>query len=108
MIAWIYLAIAILLEASWVIGLRFTGGWTKLLPSLFVVLAYGFGLVPLSLAGKTLPPSILYSIWVGGGIVIVSLVDILYFGEPASLAKVICILLILSGAIGLKWIAGGH
>lgn len=108
MSGWIYLIIAIVFEASWVIGLRFVAGWTKLLPSLFVVLTYGLGLVPLSLASRSIAPSVLYAIWVGGGIVTVTGVDVLYFGEPTSTAKIFCILCILSGAIGLKLLTGGH
>jgi quaternary ammonium compound-resistance protein SugE len=108
MLGWFYLILAILFEASWVIGLRFTEGWTRLLPSAFVILTYGLGLIPLSLAGKTLSPSVLYAIWVGGGIVTVFLADTFYFGEPVSVPKVICILLILIGAVGLKVITGGH
>lgn len=104
---WLWLLIAILFEASWVVGLRFIDGWSKLWPSLFVVVTYGLGLVPLSFAGKTIAPSVLYSVWVGGGIVTVFLVDTFYFGEPVSLPKTLCILLILSGAVGLKLITGG-
>lgn len=105
---WIYLFIAIVFEASWVIGLRFTENWTKILPSLFVVCTYLLGLAPLSLAAKSISPSILYAIWVGGGIVTVSLIDIFYFGEPVQFLKIFCICLILSGAIGLKLLSGSH
>ena len=106
MSGWIYLLFAIFLEASWVIGLRFTHNWSNVLPSLFVISAYILGLAPLSIAGRSIAPSVLYAIWVGGGIVTVSLVDILYFGEPFSLSKGLCIGLILSGAVGLKLISG--
>src|SRR4051812_46632907 len=106
--AWFYLLIAIVFEASWVIGLRFTAGWTKLWPSAFVVTTYMLGLLPLSLAGKSIPPSVLYAVWVGSGIVIVTLADIFYFAEPVSPLKILCILLILTGAVGLKLISGTH
>jgi quaternary ammonium compound-resistance protein SugE len=106
--SWVWLLIAIVFEASWVIGLRFIQGWTKLIPSIFVVATYTLGLVPLSLAGKAIPPSVLYAVWVGGGIVTVFLADTFYFGEPVSIPKVLCIFLILTGAVGLKLITAGH
>lgn len=107
--AWIYLLIAVALEVTWAVGLRFTQSWSKLWPSVVVLAAYMACIVPLSLATKTIPVSVAYSAWVGLGIVGVGLVDIFYFGEPATLPKIACILLILAGAVGLKLLSsGGH
>ena len=105
---WIWLLIAIAFEASWVIGLRFIEGWSRLWPSVFVIATYGLGLVPLSMAGKSIAPSVLYAVWVGGGIISVFLADTFYFHEPVSAPKGICIGLILAGAVGLKVLTGGH
>lgn len=103
--AWLWLGAAVLLEVTWVMGLRFTGDWTRLPQSLLVVGAYGLALVPLSLAAQTIPSSIAYAIWVGGGIVGVSFLDIVWFGEEASFGRIACMLLILAGAVGLKLLA---
>lgn len=100
--AWILLLIAIIFEATWVIGLRFTEGWTKLIPSIAVLTISLMGMIPLGLASKSIAPSIVYSIWVGGGIVLVFLVDTFYFKEALSFAKTFCIFLILAGSVGLK------
>lgn len=99
---WIYLLIAALLEVAWAIGLKFTGEWTRPIPSALVILAYGLCLVLLSAAVKTIPPSIAYSAWVGLGIVGVSTLDILVFREPATPLRLLCIAAILLGTIGLK------
>jgi quaternary ammonium compound-resistance protein SugE len=107
-VAWIWLGVAIVFEASWVIGMRFTAGWSRLFPSVFVGVTYIGGLIPLSLAGKYISSSTLYAVWVGGGIVTVALVDTLYFREPLQLPKLVCLMFILTGAVGLKTLSGGH
>lgn len=102
MSAWAWVAVAVVFEAAWVIGLRFVEGWTRPIPSAAVALAYTLALVPLGIAARTLPNSLLYAVWVGGGIVLVFAVDALYFRVPLSVPKLACVALILCGAVGLK------
>ena len=99
---WLYLLIASLLEVTWAVGLKQTGNWSKLLPSAVVIAAYLLGLVFLSLAVRDIPASIAYSVWVGLGIVGVAGLDIFFYGEAVSAAKLVCIALILVGTVGLK------
>ena len=99
---WLYLLIASLLEVTWAVGLKQTGNWSKLLPSAVVIAAYLLGFVFLSLAVRDIPASIAYSVWVGLGIVGVAGLDIFFYGEAVSAAKLVCIALILIGTVGLK------
>lgn len=99
---WIFLIAAALLEVAWAVGLKYTQNWTRPVPSLLVIGAYGMCLVMLSLAVRTIPVSVAYSVWVGLGIVGVCAFDTLVFREPLTLARMVCVGLILIGTIGLK------
>ena len=100
--AWIVLVIAALVEIAWAVGLKYTGNWTRLGPSVFVVVAYLVGLYLLSLPMTRLPAGTAYSVWVGIGSIGVTLLGIVLFGESASPARLLCIGLILAGVVGLK------
>lgn len=100
--AWIYLTIAGLLEVVWAIGLKYTEGFSRPLPSLFTLAAMGGSFWLLSIALKTLPIGTAYGVWVGIGAVGTAIAGVLILGEPASWAKFLCILLIVAGIAGLK------
>ena len=100
--AWIYLAIAGLLEVGWAIGLKYTEGWTRLYPSLLTGLTMIASFYFLSLALKTLPIGTAYAVWTGIGTVGASILGILIFGEIRDAGKIVCVLLIVIGIAGLK------
>jgi quaternary ammonium compound-resistance protein SugE len=100
--AWICLLIAALFEVIWAVGLKSTVGLTRLWPSVFTVLASIVSFVLLAQATKTLPVGTSYAIWTGIGAAGTATLGILWFGESASLARVICIALIVVGVVGLK------
>lgn len=100
--AWIILVIAGLFEVGWAIGLKYTEGFTKLWPSVWTALAMIISVWLLSVAMKSLPVGTAYSIWVGVGAVGTVILGIVLFKEPASIARIISILLIIAGIIGLK------
>jgi len=100
--AWIYLTIAGLFEVGWAIGLKYTEGFTRLLPSLWTIASMILSIVLLGLALKTLPVGTAYAVWTGIGAVGTAALGIYLFAEPATLARLLCIGLILSGIIGLK------
>lgn len=100
--AWIYLIIAGILEIGWAIGLKYTEGWTKLVPSLLTGITMLASFYMLSLAVKNLPIGTAYAVWTGIGTVGAAILGIVIFNEPRDLSKIICILLIVSGIIGLK------
>ena len=100
--AWLYLVVAGLLEVGWAIGLKYSEGFTKLVPSIFTVLGMIASFALLSQALRTLPIGTAYAIWTGIGAVGTAVVGILLLGESREVARIICILLIVAGIIGLK------
>ena len=100
--AWTALIIAGLFEVGWAIGLKYTEGFTRLWPSIGTVLAIAMSLWLLSIAMKTLPVGTAYSIWVGVGAVGTVALGILLFGEAVNIARLLSILLIIAGIVGLQ------
>jgi quaternary ammonium compound-resistance protein SugE len=100
--AWIYLTIAGLFEIGWAIGLKYTEGFTRLLPSVWTIGSMILSIVLLGLALKTLPVGTAYAVWTGIGAVGTAALGIYLFAEPATVARLLCIGLILSGIVGLK------
>lgn len=100
--AWIYLTVAGLFEIAWAIGLKYTDGFTRLLPSLWTVASMILSIVLLGLALRTLPVGTAYAVWTGIGAVGTAALGIYLFAEPATVARLLCIGLILSGIVGLK------
>lgn len=103
--AWIYLVIAGLLEIGWAIGLKFTDGFTRLWPSVGTAAAMISSFVLLSLALKHIPVGTAYAVWTGIGAAGTALLGMLFLGEPRELGRILCILLIVSGVLGLKLVS---
>lgn len=102
--SWIILIIAGLFEIIWALGLKHTEGFTKLLPSIFTLSTMAVSVYLLSVAIRTLPTSTVYAVWTGIGTIGVALFGILIYKEPANLSRIICIMLIVVGIVGLKMI----
>ena len=100
--AWIILVIAGLLEIGWAVGLKYTEGFTRLLPSIGTILAMVVSLALLGIAVRTLPLGTAYAVWTGIGTVGTVIVGILVLGEPASFVRLFCVFLIVAGIVGLK------
>jgi quaternary ammonium compound-resistance protein SugE len=100
--AWFYLFVAGLFEVTWAIGLKYTDGFSRLVPSLLTVAAMALSLALLSLALKTLPIGTAYAVWTGIGAVGTAALGIYLFGEPATMARISSIALIIAGIVGLK------
>ena len=100
--AWIYLTVAGLFEIGWAIGLKYTDGFTRLLPSLWTLASMILSIVLLGLALRTLPVGTAYAVWTGIGAIGTAALGIYLFAEPATVALLLCIGLILSGIVGLK------
>jgi quaternary ammonium compound-resistance protein SugE len=99
---WLYLAIAGLFEVGWAIGLKYTDGFSRLVPSVLTAGAMIVSLVLLGLALKTLPVGTAYAIWTGIGAVGTAILGIVLFADPATLPRLACIGLIVVGIVGLK------
>jgi quaternary ammonium compound-resistance protein SugE len=100
--AWVYLMIAGLFECGWAIGLKYTEGFTRLVPSLLTVSAMALSFWLLSTAMKTIPVGTAYAVWTGIGAVGVAILGMFLFGESRDIVRIICLLLIVSGILGLK------
>ncbi|MBR1397930.1 MAG: multidrug efflux SMR transporter [Selenomonadaceae bacterium] len=100
--SWIILFIAGLFEVSWAIGLKYTQGFSRLLPSILTIIGMTLSFVFLSLALKKLPLSIAYAVWTGIGIAGTSILGVLIFNEAVSATKIIFVSLIVIGIAGLR------
>jgi quaternary ammonium compound-resistance protein SugE len=101
-LAWIVLFFAGLLEVAWAIGLKFTEGFTRPVPSVLTLAAMAGSVILLGLALKTLPIGTAYAVWTGIGAVGTALLGIALFGEPATALRLGSIGLIVAGIVGLK------
>lgn len=108
MSAWLWLIIAILFEVAGTMSLKLSFGLTRLIPSLFVFIFYSISFTTLAFALKRLDLSLTYAIWAGLGTALIAIIGIFYFNEPFSLLKMISILLIIIGVIGLNLAGGVH
>ncbi len=102
---WIWLIVAGLLEIAWAVGLKFTHGFTKLWPSVATVLLMLASFWCLAQAVKALPLGTSYAIWTGIGAVGTAIAGIVLFKEPATAARLVCMMLIVAGIVGLKFTA---
>jgi len=104
--AWLLLAVVGLLEVAWAVGMKFTDGFSRPLPSLLVLIVAlaSFGL--LGLAMKPLPVGTAYAAWVGIGAAGAALLGIVLFNEPATPARIGCVLLITAVVLGLQLVDG--
>ncbi|MBR0662392.1 quaternary ammonium compound efflux SMR transporter SugE [Neoroseomonas oryzicola] len=99
---WIYLLAAGLSEIGWAIGLKYTEGFTRPVPTVLTVVSMIVSLALLGLALKTLPLGTAYAVWTGIGTVGTVLLGIVLFGEAATAMRLACVGLILAGIVGLK------
>jgi len=100
--AWMLVLIAGLLEIGWAIGLKYTDGFTRPLPSALTILAMVVSMYLLALAARTLPIGTAYAVWVGIGAAGAALLGMILLGEPRDWLRLGCIGLIVAGVVGLK------
>ena len=102
--AWTYLFIAGLFEIGWAIGLKYTEGYTKLVPTVLTIGAMIASVITLGWALKEIPIGTGYAVWTGIGTVGSAILGIILFAEPATAIRLACIGLIVVGIIGLKMV----
>jgi quaternary ammonium compound-resistance protein SugE len=100
--AWIILVVAGLLEIAWAVGLKYTAGFTRLVPSVLVGAAIIGSMVLLGIAVKTLPIGTAYAVWVGIGATGAAILGIILFNEPATPARLLFLALLVGSILGLK------
>ncbi len=99
---WLWLVIAGILEVGWAVGLKYSQGFSRFVPSIFTLMGMIASFYFLSLALRSLPLGTAYAVWTGIGAVGTVLLGIILFKEPADLIRLLCIGLILMGIVGLK------
>jgi quaternary ammonium compound-resistance protein SugE len=100
--AWLYLFAAGLAEIGWAVGLKYTHGFTKPVPTALTIGSMVISLWLLGLALRTLPLGTAYAIWTGIGTVGTVILGIVLFAESADAMRLACIVLIVAGIVGLK------
>ncbi|CEG11750.1 Multidrug efflux transporter [groundwater metagenome] len=100
-VAWIYLILAILLEVAGTTCMKFSEGFTKILPSVMMFVFYAGSFVALTYAVKTIDIGLAYAVWAAVGITLIAIIGILYFKEPVTALKIVSIGLIIIGVVGL-------
>ncbi|NMB80098.1 MAG: quaternary ammonium compound efflux SMR transporter SugE [Methanomicrobiales archaeon] len=100
--AWIYLIIAGLMETAWAIGLKYTEGWTKFWPSVVTIILMAGSFYLLSRSLEDLPVGTAYAVWTGIGAVGTVIIGMLILGESRDTLRILCLLLIVAGIVGLK------
>lgn len=99
---WIYICIAGLLEIAWAIGLKYTEGWTKILPNIWTITTMVLSFYFLSKGLKDIPVGTAYAVWTGIGAAGTAILGIILFHESRDIGRLFFIFLIISGIIGLK------
>lgn len=101
--AWVIVLIAGLLETGWALGLKYSEGFTRPIPSILTVIGAAASFWLLSIAMKELPVGTAYAVWVGIGAVGTAILAVFLFGDPVNLMRVLGIVLIIAGIIALKF-----
>ncbi len=100
--AWTILVVAGLLEVVWAIGLKYTAGFTRVVPTVITLVAMAASVALLGIAMKSLPVGTAYAVWVGVGAVGTVVLGIVLFGDPVGTVRLVSVALIVAGIVGLK------
>ena len=104
--AWVYLILAGICEIGWAYGLKYSEGFSKLVVSIITVAVMILSFILLAQAMKHLPLGTAYAIWTGIGAAGTAILGIVFLNEPKDLIRIVCIMLIIAGVIGLKVFSG--
>lgn len=101
-VAWISLLLAGVCEIGWAVGLKYTEGFTRFWPTIATAASMLASMWLITIALKAIPMGTTYAIWTGIGAVGTALLGMALFGEPATVARIVSIALIVAGIAGLK------
>jgi quaternary ammonium compound-resistance protein SugE len=104
---WALLVIAGLLEIAFAFGMKSSEGFTRLVPSMFTVATGLSSVILLSVSLRSLPVGTGYAVWTGIGAAGTAILGMAVLGDSAAPLRILCIVLILAGVIGLKLVSGG-
>ena len=100
--SWLVLVLSGLLESVWAVALARTAGFTRLVPSVVFIVALVLSMVGLGFAMRTIPIGTGYAVWVGIGVAGTALAGMLFLGESTNALRVLSLVLVLAGVVGLK------
>lgn len=106
--AWIILILSGLLETGWALSLKASDGFSRLWPSVSFVVLLIASMAGLAFALRTLPVGTAYAVWVGIGAVGTAVLGVLWLGEPMGALKLVSLILIVAGVVGLNLAGGSH
>lgn len=106
--AWVILVVSGMLEAGWALSLKASDGFTKVWPSVGFLVMLVASMAGLSVALKTLPVGVAYSVWVGIGAALTAIIAIFLFQESVTIMKIVSLVLIIAGVVGLNLSGGAH
>jgi quaternary ammonium compound-resistance protein SugE len=101
--AWVIIVIAGIIEAAWAVGLKYTNGFTRPLPSILTIIGIVVSLLMLSIAARTLPIGTAYGVWVGIGAAGAATLGIFFLNEPATPSRLFFLTLLVVAIVGLKF-----
>ena len=104
--AWLYLFVAGLFEVGWAIGLKYTDGFSRPVPTLLTIASMIISLALLGLALKTLPVGTAYAVWTGIGAAGTAMLGMVFFDEPRDAGRLVAIGLIVAGVVALRLFGG--
>ncbi len=102
------LTIAILIEVAATLCLRASHGFSRLLPTVLAIAGYATSLVLVGMALKSIPVSVAYAAWSAGGTAIIALVGMVVLDEPAGAIRIMCLVVIVAGVLGLNLMSSTH
>jgi quaternary ammonium compound-resistance protein SugE len=108
MMAWIILMVSGVLEAGWAISLKLSHGFSRLVPTLSFLVLAALSVAGLAYAMRVLPVGPAYAVWTGIGAAVTAIVGMIWLGDGASTLKVVSIVLIVAGVIGLNLADASH
>jgi small multidrug resistance pump len=99
---WILLLVAIAFEVGGTTSMKLTHGFTRLIPTIFMFLFYGTGISLMTLVLRRMDLSLVYAVWSGLGTAAIALIGMIWFHEPANAIRIVSIILIILGVVGLN------
>lgn len=100
--AWLLLVLSGFMETAWAVSLERSEGFSKPVPSVVFVITLALSMVGLGLALREIPIGTGYAVWVGIGAVGTALIGMIWLGDPANVPRILCLVLIVAGVVGLK------
>ncbi len=101
--AWLYLAVSIVLEVAGTTSMKLSDGFSRLLPSVLILVFYGLSFYAFTLALKKIDLSVAYAVWAGSGTALVAVIGIIWFNDSVTPLKLLCLGLVVAGVAGLNY-----